>query len=71
MADAERAVDVDLRTATIPNGIHPMIYREYAIASRKREALKTFLDNAIAESDSERDHTLGMLREQKLLHDTT
>ncbi|MFD2056457.1 hypothetical protein ACFSQT_27130 [Mesorhizobium calcicola] len=69
MADALYLADVELRTAKLPDGIHPMIYREYAIADRKREALKTFLENAISTSDNNRDYTLGMLRDQKKFHD--
>jgi hypothetical protein len=70
MAEAERNADSELRTAALPDGIHPMIYREYIIACRKRSALEAFLKSAIAESDSERDHLLGLLREQKSIHKT-
>jgi hypothetical protein len=69
MAAAERDVDIELRTADTPNGVRPMAYRAYAIAIRKRGELKTFLERAIAETDFERDHVLGMLREQKALHE--
>jgi len=69
MAEVEYAIDVDLRRAKLPDGIQPMIYRAYAIASGKRDARESFLKNAIAASDGERDHILGMLREQRALHD--